>query len=243
MLDRRGERACSRYVEVAMVPQLTMIEPGRRAGLLALGLALMIGLTGGCEDDPTEPADDSLVLPALTSPEAVISAIQVIYNDRTHPAAERLEGYMTLLTNPSDPPEQQFIFHFQPADIAGGLPPSWGLDQELAAHQAIFNAQSAGDVYSLELRVTHDPARELTPPQVGREGWQEVFATNVYLRLMFNVEDGLEVNGGQAEFLFPPAAEGRFRIAEWLDLPRPGLAPRSAVESASWGNIKASFGG
>ena len=61
--------------------------------------------------------------------------------------------------------------------------------------------------------------------------WQQIFASNVYLRLMFNPNDGLEVNGGQADFEFapeltkPPAQPGGlyggYWIGEWTDLPRP----------------------
>src|SRR4030095_9094404 len=131
-----------------------------------------------------------------------------------------------------------FDFNFIPVDIQNGLPPSWGLDAELAAHRAVFEAQSAGAVYSLELRITHNAAQDLTPPETDREGWKEVFATNVYLRLMFNFEDGLEVNGAQSIFKFPPAEAGDVKRGEWIDLPRPGPLPRSAVEHSTWGAIK-----
>jgi hypothetical protein len=163
----------------------------------------------------------------------VISAIEVIYNDKTHSKDERLAGYASLF-------DSAFVFYFQKTDI--GTFPSWGLEDELAAHEAIFGAQAAGNIYSLELRVTHDPAQDLSPPETGREGWQEVFATSVYLRLMFSLEDGLEVNGGQAEFKFPPAKNGRFKIGDWTDLPRPGKG-RSAVEPTTWGGIKAAYRG
>jgi hypothetical protein len=202
--------------------------------LLLLSACLMLSLLLGCGDDSTKPEEDnSLVLPALTAPESLISAIQVIYNDKTHPAEQRLAGYASLF-------DTTFIFHVQPADVAGGLPPDWGLDGELAAHEAIFRAQDAGTIHSLELRVTYNAAQDLTPPEPGRDGWKEVFATNVYLRLMFNIDDGLEVNGGQGEFKFPPARNGRYWIADWTDLPRPGLE-RSAVENSTWGSVKGGF--
>jgi len=203
---------------------------GQRA---SLAVALILSLAA-CNEESTQPEDDGLALPELTTPESVISAIEVVYNDRTHGKDERLAAYASLL-------DSAFVFHFQPADIAVGLPPSWGLNDELAGHDAMFAAQAAGDIYSLELRITHDPALSLTPPEVGREGWQEVFATSVYLRLMFNTDDGLEVNGAQGEFKFPPPEGGRFRIGDWTDMPRPFLAPRAAVDPPSWGKIKALF--
>src|SRR4030095_6936462 len=138
-------------------------------------LAMLLCLAA-CNEESTEPEEDSLVFPALTTPENVISAIEVIYNDKEHGADERLTGYASLLAEP-------FIFNFQPSDIINGLPPSWGKDAELAAHQAMFQAQSDGNIYSIELRIVHNPAQDLTPPDPNRVGWKHVFATNVYLRL------------------------------------------------------------
>jgi hypothetical protein len=195
---------------------------------------LIVGLflAAGCNEETTQPEDDSLVLPALTSPENVISAIQVIYNDKTHSKEERLAAYASLF-------DSAFVFSFQINDIGGST--SWGLEGELAAHDGMFGAQAAGNIYSLDLRVTHDPAEDLSPPESGREGWKEVFATNVYLRLMFNLEDGLEVNGAQTEFKFPPAENGQFKIGDWIDLPRPGPMGPLTVEPTTWGAIKALY--
>ena len=211
--------------------------------LLALMLGLAMGvLSVGCGDESTDPTPpEPSEIPAPTSPENVVKSIEVIYNDDVRNAQERLDAYANLLSDGNSTPSEAFIFKLQPGDIINGLPPAWGRDAELAAHRAIFDAQAAGDIYSLELRITHDPAQDLTPPEIGRDGWKEVFATNVYLRLMFNTDDGLEVKGGQANFGFPPAANGQFKIAEWIDLPRPSPAARS-VESSTWGSIKAGYG-
>ena len=205
---------------------------GRHWAVLALALATAV-LAVGCEDETTQPEDDSLVLPEPNTPEALISGIELIYNDRTHGADERLAAYASLF-------DSTFTFHFQPADIAHGLPPKWGLEDELQANGNIFSAQSAGDIESLELRVTHNTAQDLTPPEVGREGWKEVFATSVFLRLMFNAHDGIEVNGAQASFLFSPTTGNHYSIADWADLPRP-LGRAQAVDPPTWGKIKANF--
>ena len=171
-------------------------------------------------------------MPVPTSPENVIAALQVIYNDRFRNAGERLAAYTDLL----DP---AFVFRFQSADVALGMPEHWGLSNELAVHEHWFDAQDRGEVYSVELRIIHDPVQDLSP-QVGREGWKEALATNVYLRVMFSLQDGVEVNGGQARFLFPPPNRGRYAIAEWTDLPHPG-AKRYEVEPTTWGAIKAKW--
>ena len=214
----------------------------RRRCMPMLLLLFAFALITGCDEESTQPVDnDWPELRPLTSPENVIWNLQIVYNDKTHSAAERQAAYASLL----DP---SFIFRFQEADIGIGLPPCtiglppcWELEAELLAHKNIFDAQADGDIYIMELRLTHGPAEDLTPPEVGHEGWKRVFATNVYLRLMTNLDDGIEVNGGQADFKFPPAEDGLFRIGEWVDLPRPGLLRDGAVEQATWGAIKAGY--
>jgi hypothetical protein len=97
-----------------------------RLGRIRFVLLVLTGvLAMGCEDETTQPEDDSLDLPPLTNPEAVLSALPIIYNDRDHGAEERLLAYASLL-------DSSFVFHFQPSDIASGLPKSWGLEEELA---------------------------------------------------------------------------------------------------------------
>jgi hypothetical protein len=204
--------------------------------LLLLSACLMLSIPFGCGDDSTGPEPPEVWPPVdPSSPDNVITMMEIAYNDTAQSANDRLAAYASLF-------DTAFVFRFQPADIAHGLPATWGLEEELAAHHSIFDP-AAGQIYSLELRITREPARDLTPPEPGRKGWKEVFATNVYLRLMFNVDDGLEVNGGQAEFKFPPPDVGRsqatrFRIADWTDLPRPGL---TAVDPMTWGKIKTLF--
>lgn len=198
--------------------------------LLLFAFALIIG----CDEESTQPVgNDWPELLPLTSPENVIANLQTIYNDKTHSAAQRQAAYASLL-------HPKFIFIFQEGDRPG-LPPYWELEAERLAHKNIFEAQAAGDIFTMELRIISNQAQDLTPPEAGREGWQEVFATNVYLRLMTNLDEGIEVNGGQAEFKFPPAENGLFRIGEWVDLPRPGLIRDAAVESTTWGAIKAQY--
>ena len=82
-----------------------------RPVVLGGAVTLVLGLAGGCNEESTQPEDDSLVLPALPSPENVISAIQVIYNDKTHGKDERLAAYASLF-------DSAFVFYLQPADIA-----------------------------------------------------------------------------------------------------------------------------
>ena len=113
-------------------------RPLFRRFLASFALALSIAvLAAGCEEETTQPEDDSLVLPEPSTPEALISAIELIYNDRTHGADERLAAYASLL-------DSNFRFHFAMNDFGWPLAPSWGLEKELSAHANMF--ASTGDV-------------------------------------------------------------------------------------------------
>jgi hypothetical protein len=201
--------------------------PLRRFLTLAL-VPILLGLVmgAGCIFDPEPgdpPGDPPPPILARTSPENVIKNLQTIYNDKVRTAIDRRQFYEQQLPPATPPPDsgRAFIFNFQPADIAAGLPPSWGQDSEVQATKSIFEAQDNGDIYSLELTITHQPAGPLNPLDDTRPNWQEIFATNVYLKLMFNLEDGLEVNGGQAKWEFAPPVDGLYVINRWNDLPRP----------------------
>lgn len=197
-------------------------------------LAFLLGCDGNfCPEDcggpPPSPVPQTI--PPPNSPENVIEAIEIIYNDKVRSARERSEAYASLF-------EPAFIFHFQGADVAHGLPETWQLEQELAAHSRLFDAQERGNIYSVELVVRHGPAIGLIPSELGSAGWKEVFASYVYMRVMTNLEDGFEVNGGRAVFVFSPPSDGNWQIAAWMDLPGPTSEEESAVESVTWGQIK-----
>lgn len=221
----------------------------RRASLLLLA-ALACTVLACDDDDPVTPEPPWPPL-APTPPENVLANLVTIYNDKEHTTAKRMAAYEDLFLHPdAAPPWPGFIFRFQPADMLQGLPPTWGLDAELEAHRGLFSALERAEIYSLELRITHGETEPIAddPDKVD---WEEIFATNVYLRLMFNPNDGLEVNGGQASFEFapdpalPPAEGarfyGRYWIGEWTDLPRPVPRGAAAVEPTTWGSIKALY--
>ncbi len=213
----------------------------RVACLLLVSLAC---LSSACDDDPVEPdpGPEGPWVPALSAPDSILEAIEIIYNDRTHSAATRADEYAKLLW-PRTETAPGFVFRFQPADIQNGLPETWGAEEEVDAHQGMFGAQAAGDIHSLQLAITRNSAQVLSPPDPLRPGWQEIFARNIYLRLMFNPNDGLEVNGGQGEFAFAPAEGGTWRLGDWQDLPRPEPKTESAVEPATWGSFKTLYRG
>ncbi len=206
--------------------------------LLAIPLLLTV-LLPSCGDDSGQPEPEPPPIPVLSAPDSVLRAIEVIYKDRVRTAEEKAAEYAKLLA-PLTPTDPGFVFHFTPQDVGNGLPETWGVDAEIEAHAGLFTALAGGQLHSLELRMTLNPARDLDPPQPGREDWQEIFATSIYLVLMFNPDDGLAVVGGQGRFLLAPAAGGTWVLAEWIELPRP--TPIKS-EATSWGEIKSLYGG
>lgn len=218
----------------------------RRIGLVLLA-ALACAVLACDDDDPVTPEPPwSPAEPTL--PENVLENLVTIYNDDEHTAAERLVAYEALLLHPSiDPPRSGFVFNLM-SDFP--LPPGWGLDTELEVHRALFAAQADSTIHSIELRLTYG-ATEAIVDNPGRAGWERIFVSSVYLLLLFSPDDGLEVNGHQANFEFapdttqPPAEGGRFYgrywIGEWTELARPAPRGETAVEPATWGGIKSLF--
>ena len=204
-----------------------MRTPAPRCLALALGVVcLAAALFPACESDRslsvqrTITGPDPLPIPPPTSPENLLAALQVIYNDPARDANERLQLYRDLFPPANRGSLPGFTFHFQPADVAPGDGQSWGLDEELEAHVGMFGACESGEVRGLELSLTHLPAEPIEFPGEGQEDWAEIFVSNVFLRIMFNPEDGLVVDGAQARFLLAPTAD-RWFIVDWTDLPRP----------------------
>ena len=104
----------------------------------------------------------------------------------------------------------------------------------------MFEAQQPRQIFSLSLTIQRLPPEPVELPGPGQEEWRQIFATNVNLRLLFAPDDGLEVQGAQAEFI-TAQADDRWYLVEWTDLPSPLRRAASAVESTSWGAIKAQY--
>jgi hypothetical protein len=220
-----------------------MLTPDRPCILCLMALVLSLAMALACNEDISPPDFEEPtpeVIPAPDSPENLIEAIAVIYEDELRTADERFDAYENLF--PADESDLQFVFHFMASDVQHGLPPSWGLAEELEVHRHLFDAQAAGGVFSLTLSLQYLAAEPLPLPDIGQEDWRQVRVTNTNLRLLHTPNDGFEINGGQARFCLAPEND-RWFICEWHDLPRPQPAPAldSAVEASTWGSLKSMY--
>jgi hypothetical protein len=202
----------------------------RRVTLLG---ALLVVLVACDDESPTLPEAQPPELLPLTTPENLISNIEILYNDTERTVSERVAEFANLLAPPAGCDTcATFLFCCQE-----GVPDCWGRDEEIEVHRNLFQAQDDGDIFSLRLQMQLAPAEDLA----GRPGWKSVLATNVHLRLMFNPNDGLEVNQGQAEFRLYPF-QGRWYIGEWIELSIPAIGdPPVAVQPTTWGRIKRAY--
>ena len=149
-----------------------------------------------------------------------ITALEVIYNDQVRSATERRQEYEELFPPRDHTTLPGFKFQLQPGDAQELGIENWGIDPELTIHENMFAAQESRQIFSLSLAIVRLPPEPLDFPPLGQEEWRKIFATNVSLKLLFAPDDGLEVTGGQAEFLTAPA-DDRWYLVEWTDLPPP----------------------
>src|SRR4030095_9492731 len=125
-IDQRATRVRSSGVDMNFAPH--------KIALRSVALGLLLTMVG-CDEDRTEPEERSPPeIPAPTTPENVVKGI---YNDDVRNPQERIAAYANLLSASDSDPSEAFTFNFMPVDIPNGLPPSWGVDAELAAHRDI----------------------------------------------------------------------------------------------------------
>lgn len=194
-----------------------MSRPGSCV-LMAMAVACLAACTEG---PPVETGPQLLAIPPPTSPENLVQAIEVIFNDTVRSAEARVEEFGKLFA-------PEFTHRFSPDDIGGFG--GWGLEREIAQAQRLVEARERGNLVALGLSVTHDPVRELYPPEEGREGWKGVFVTRLerllVLRPGYDLPEDIHwrrtPRRDQVQIKFSPAPDGsRWFIAEWVDLPRP----------------------
>ncbi len=182
-------------------------------------IVLIVALVStGClfsPDETTPPEEIATPLPPFDSPENVLLAFEILYNDEVRSASQRLEEFQELFPAPDAQDIEPYIFKLQPADVGGGeLPPNWGVSEELRIHENIFAAQESREIHSLTLTWLKAPKTQRL------DGNWEIGVSNVNLRLLFGPDDGFEVRAGLANFVFQedPNTPDRWYIIEWEDV-------------------------
>ncbi len=190
----------------------------RRFIVSLMAMSIALSLSGaGClfspDKDTNPPGPEPEPIPAPTTPDNLLKALKVIYNDKVRSATERRIAYENLLS-------PDFIFYFQPVDYDSCGCQDWGRDEDIQSAANIFQQQDDGLIYSLRLDLQYGDPTDIDPPDPNKPGWKRIFVSNVFLELLRDPNNGFVVNGGQAEFEMQPL-NNRWYIARWRDLPRP----------------------
>jgi len=178
----------------------------RRWALILLATVL------GCTENPQAPEPPAPEPLPDSSPAAVLRTISTLFNDRQRPAVERSRLYDQLFA-----PEAAVFICPSPPARPTDCPYPFRPDQA----REVFEGLENGTLHAMNVELTHGAAILLDPPEPGREDWQEIFVTNLYLRVLINLEDGYETNGGMAKVLFEPRTNDQWVIAEWTMMGRP----------------------
>jgi len=192
----------------------------RIAGLIAP--LLLVSLA--CNDKETNP----VVLPDLSSPQAVFEALQEAY--RTRDTAL----YQELLA-------PEFTFRFQPVDAAELETDTWTREDDLLGTEALFRSP---DVRKIDIELV---ALEATQPSEVQfaEDVQMIRVTQTALTVLESRDAFLVYD--QQDFFFRPGHEadgedpGRWYLLEWRDLAPSGSADirdRLPVRGITWGSLK-----
>lgn len=192
-----------------------------RASVVCLAALAAVACSDNFGIDPLPVRDSPAAYPPPTSPENLVSALEVVYNDKVRTAAERLESFSSLFA-PS------FAFHYWEARGDSLVERTWGLEEEIEGTRCLFERQDTGAIYSLTLAIREKEVRE--PDGGYPAGWKELRAGRVDLRLLYNPDDGLVLNGGSTRFICAPSG-GRWLITGWFD-------PAEPTRASTWAMVK-----
>ncbi|MBD3371848.1 MAG: hypothetical protein GF403_03935 [Candidatus Coatesbacteria bacterium] len=182
-----------------------------RATVVIVSLLAIPVLLAGC-DTVTEPEDQ--VESDLTTVEGAILTLEQCWD------LADLDAYAGVFTD-------EFIFYFDPQDVDHGLPPSWGLQDELDAAGNIFDIVGANNI---ELT--------LTMPDGFDEPEDDTCTVNgvaYEIRVTHPDDDIIYAAQGMCNFSLD-RSDGEWRFTTWYDLVGYRLL---GGMSTSWGQIKA----
>ncbi|MCX7020875.1 MAG: hypothetical protein NTW26_01115 [bacterium] len=177
------------------------------AAALFVCLSCLIGTGSGDGDQP----DQTTVLGTL-------NLFEDVWNDGD------MDAYEGLLD------EENFIFHFDPADVWGDIPPFWGYEEEIQTYKNLFSQVGVSNVSAqLDLSGIVEPEEEAVTCSLDNIAYLlyvEVPDLDAVLKADGRLDLQLEKRGGE------------WVVTEWTDnsiLHLPG------IYEVSWGRLKGYF--
>jgi hypothetical protein len=218
--------------------------------LRLLALALLIAALGGAagcgKDKTTKPEPTPAPTPRLT-PTSVVDSLVSAYRHRN------IKAYAELLAD-------DFQFWFDPATRPDNVPEFWTRLQDSTATDHLFNAPEVTDI---RIQLTYGP--DVPDPAIGHERWRKIRVTDTFLEIDKQPQVGeiitYRVDGDVQDFyvrqghspadtLAGSPTSKQWFLVEWHDLARLsaltalktfGGAPAPAVQSTTWGSVKALY--
>lgn len=186
-----------------------------RVIVILLSLLAIPALLAGCDTGTeAEAEDEDEVESDLTTVEGAILTLQQCWE------LADIDAYAGIFTD-------EFIFYFDPNDVDQGLPPSWDLQDELAAAELLFGYVGAD---SIELTLT-------LPDGFNEPDGDTGVVNGAAYEIRVTVPDGDYIYVAQGNCNFGlERSDGEWRFTTWYDLVSYRLL--SGVET-SWGAIKA----
>lgn len=213
-----------------------------KAFLTSAILVAALALLPACEDDPVSvppPPPPTLEHQPLTSRRAILNNIEYAYKTRNG-------GVIAELL------DDDFVFYFTPSDVGGGIPSSWGREEEYETTNALFESNTwtfpAGPICrSIRVDLQYDDATEwapIVPASAPTETW---YTATVFYSYTFEMEPDntyISQNGARSQFTVREVGD-EWRLVEWRDLGASimmnATGSGAEVSETTWGSIKALY--
>jgi hypothetical protein len=185
-----------------------------------VAVLLLTVLVSGCNDGdiplcwPNCPAPHRPFYVTPTSPENVISNLEALYIN-----LDPVEYDSTLAPD--------YVFRFQPTDIAVGQPDSLVRAEELNFAGNLFvNGAGEGSPKATRIQLILTPISSGDDNRIGHAGWRR-YVVQTQLIATFANRPSINVTGpAWLYFRQVPERSGRWMLAEWVDQPlSSGSAP------------------
>jgi hypothetical protein len=202
---------------------------------------IVISLVLGCDDEEIvggcDPCPPAYTLQPLTQRWHVLNNLQLAYNDRDMVPLDQML-------------DVNFVFHFAPGDVRGGIPAQWGRAEETAATMMLFDRYLAVPGFPacrsirMDLKYENGLAwADTMPPAFPGETWQ---TTRVFYEFTIEIEPDetyIAVPGASMQVMvrnIGTTDAPQWRLVEWRDLGDGAIVVQgpASTNETTWGSIK-----